>query len=170
MDRGENIVLIGMPGSGKSTIGPLLAAELELGFVDIDALLTATTGNNPRDLVNTYGLERFLQLQEEEILRLEVEDHVIATGGSVVRSPAAMERLSAAGNVIYLKAALEDIEKRLAPGRKLARADGQSLRDTLEQRSPLYEGYADFTVDCSGKSPSVIVAEIKAAVGGHSDK
>lgn len=158
----SNIVLIGMPSSGKSTIGKLLAGNMGFLFIDTDAVIIEK-GNRPlKDIVNTDGLDAFLEIQEKAVLELRLEGYVIATGGSVVYSKAAMEHLAENGLVVYLKEDFEEIEKRLAPGRRFARGSGQSLVDMYNERVPLYEKYSHETIGCSGKSVEEIAEEIGA--------
>jgi len=155
-----NIVLIGMPGAGKSTIGPALADRLGLGFADTDTLLKEKTGRELRDIVAGDGYEIFLKLQEELITSMKPDGMIIATGGSVVCSGPAMLHMKKDGRIIYLKLSLEDIEKRLSPERRLARSKDRSLDEVYNERCPLYEKYADLIVDCSGKNVDTIVMEI----------
>lgn len=155
-----NVILIGMPGAGKSTTGPALADKLGMGFADTDSLLVEKTGRELRDIVAEDGYEVFLKLQEELILSISYEDMVIATGGSVVCSDNAMRHLKKLGSIIYLKQSLMDVEKRLSPERRLARSKDKSVEQVYNERSPLYEKYADIAVDCSDKSVEAIVNEI----------
>lgn len=157
-----NIILIGMPGAGKSTTGPALAEKLGMEFVDTDTLLKKSAGKELKDIVASEGYETFLKLQEELITSMEPESMVIATGGSVVCSEKAMLHMKKAGRVIYLKLDFEDIEKRLQPGRRLARSKDRSLEDIFNERCPLYEKYADLVVSCQGKDVDTIIKEILA--------
>lgn len=156
----DNIILIGMPGSGKSTIGPLLAACLGKDFIDTDTVIKNKENRELRDIVKQDGLESFLKIQESAVLELKLRNHVVATGGSIVYNEAAMNHLKERGVVVYLELGLDEIESRLAPGRRFARQDGQSMLDLFEERIPLYRKFADITVDCSGKDKSVILDEI----------
>ncbi|MCX7843098.1 MAG: shikimate kinase [Clostridia bacterium] len=157
----SNIVLIGMPSSGKSTIGKQLADELKMAFIDTDEVLRQKVGAELRDVVKERGLEMFLKLQEEAVLGIQVENHVIATGGSAVYSKASMEHLRNNGVIIYLEYDYEDIEKRVTPDRRFARSGGQSLLDLFNERTPLYKENADIIVNGSGKSVEKIVKDIK---------
>jgi len=159
MDR-SNIILIGMPGSGKSTVGPVLAGKLGFGFIDTDAVIRTRENKDLKDIVNECGLKKFLEIQEAVLMELNLQKHVISTGGSIVYNARAVEHLKKTGLMVYLKLPFEEIEKRLAPERRFARDAGQSFRDLYEERTPLYEKYADFIVDCSGKSASAIADEI----------
>lgn len=155
-----NIILIGMPGAGKSTIGPALAVELGLEFIDTDTLLKEKLERELSDIVVSDGYEVFLRLQEEMITSKKLEGVIIATGGSVVCSDPAMLHLKKDGSIIYLKMNLEDIEKRLSPERKLARSKNRSLADVFNERCPLYEKHANLIVNCTGKNINTVVMEI----------
>lgn len=159
-----NIVLIGMPSSGKSTTGRALSRALGKGFTDTDVLILNRAGKPLKNIVNEDGLSRFLEIQEKVILDMSVEDQVIATGGGAVYSAAAMEHLGRYAVVIYLKLTFDEIERRVAPERRFARANGQDLYDLYNERVPLYEKYADITVDCSQKSIDEIVNTIIKSV------
>ena len=154
------IILIGMPGAGKSTVGPLLAEGLGLCYVDTDERITSSDGRSPRDIVAEDGVEEFLRIQKEVILSIKPEGCVIATGGGVINSSDLMEYLKDLGRVIYLRQDPDVLEKRFDSGRKLARSDGQALAQLFEERGPLYTKYADYTVYCAGKAPEKIVQEI----------
>lgn len=160
----SNIILIGMPGSGKSTIGPALARLLGMKFIDTDDVVYNAAGMELKDYVAEYGKQRFLELQEQAIFSLKLKDHVMATGGSVGCSPVLMEYLKQDGYAVYLKLDYTIIEQRLAPGRKLARDNGKSLKDLNEERSPLYEAGADFVVDCTNRDVESIVSEITGLI------
>lgn len=157
---GFNIVLTGMPGAGKSTIGPCLSKKLGMEYCDLDDTIKADQGRELRDIVKEYGFEYFLRVQEQIITSLNLTNHVLATGGSVIKSPLSMKHLKENGRVIYLQVDFETIEMRLAPGRKLARSGGQSLREVYDERLPLYREYADIIINCSEKSVETIVDEI----------
>ncbi len=161
---GDNIVLIGMPSAGKSTIGELLAADLHMGFVDTDALMIKKTNRRLRDIINEDGLSKFLEIQEATVLEINVAGHVVATGGSVVYSEAAMKHLKSSGRIVYLRSTYEEIEQRVAPDRRFARNESQSLKDIYDERIPLYEKYADITIDCSSKPAEEIAAEICSSI------
>ncbi|HHW48545.1 MAG TPA: shikimate kinase [Clostridiaceae bacterium] len=156
----SNIVLIGMPGAGKSTIGPLLAGNLKMEYIDTDTIIKDRENKNLADIVNEYGLEKFLEIQEEVVLGLDVENHVIATGGSIVYNGRAMEHLKANGIIVYLKLELEEVKQRVDRSRRFARNLKQDFDDIYFERAPLYEKYADMTVNCSGKEINAIINEI----------
>jgi shikimate kinase len=148
----KNIVLIGMPSAGKSTIGKILAEKKGKNFVDTDIVIKNKQNMPLRDIVNTQGLAKFLEIQETAILEMNVENHIIATGGSVVYSNVAMDHLKNLGVVVYLKLDFSVIEERVAPDRRFARKSEQSLLDLYNERTPLYEEYSDIIIDCSNMS------------------
>lgn len=155
-----NIILTGMPGAGKSTIGPALAAGLGMEYIDTDQIIRAAEGMELKDIVSTFGRSGFMEIQDRRILELRLDNHVIATGGSVACSDTAMEHLRNGGTAIYLKYDIQDIQGRFDPDRKLARNDGQDLAALFAERSPFYEKNADHILWCSGKSVEDIVKEI----------
>ena len=156
----KNIVLIGMPSSGKSTIGVGLAAILDRNFIDTDSIIQQTEKMDLKDIVNKRGLETFLKIQEFNILNLEAKDSVIATGGSVIYSNNSMYHLKKDGVVVYLKLEINELMKRTEPGRRFARNKEQNYTDLYKERLPLYDKYSDITVDCSGKDVDQIIREI----------
>ncbi|TYQ18331.1 UNVERIFIED_CONTAM: shikimate kinase [Acetivibrio alkalicellulosi] len=157
----KNIVLIGMPSSGKTTIGEPLSKELKMDFIDTDKIILNNEKRQLRDIVIEDGLDKFLSLQEKTILDLDLVNHVISTGGSVIYNSAAMEHLKEQGVVFYLKLGLEEIENRIKTKRRFARNKDQSFNDLYNERSPLYEKYSDIIIDCSDKEVLTIVSEIK---------
>ncbi|HWR90038.1 MAG TPA: shikimate kinase [Dissulfurispiraceae bacterium] len=163
----RNIVLIGMPGAGKSTVGVLLAKALGMPFVDTDLLIQASEGRLLQDIIDSGGIGEFLRVEEKVILSLNVRGHVIATGGSVVYSTGAMEHLRRDGFIIYLDVPLEQVEERIRniTTRGIAMRKGQDLREVYEERAPLYRKYADITVDCSGKDMETVVRIIADEYG-----
>lgn len=156
------IVLIGMPGAGKSTLGVLLAKETMRDFVDTDVLLQVRANQSLQSIVDNSGYLMLRQLEEEVLLDLSVQHHVIATGGSAVYSQAGMEQLKRLGPLVYLKVSLDELKRRVKnlPQRGIAAQPGQSLDDLYRERCPLYEKVADIIVDCDGKTPEQVMAEI----------
>ncbi len=150
----KNIILIGMPGVGKSTVGVILAKELGKNFADTDLLIQEHYRGLLCELIENHGIEGFLNLEGGFIENLQVNNTVIATGGSVVYKNKAMEHLKNSGKVVYLKISFEELEKRLnnLKGRGVVLKNGQTLRDLYHERIPLYEKYADITVDEAGLS------------------
>ena len=160
---GRNIVLIGMPGAGKSTIGVLLAKTLGMPFTDTDLIIQQREGRLLQDIINKDGIEKFLAIEEAVILGLNVKEHIVATGGSAVYSDAAVGRLKKDGILVYLQLEFEDIEKRIKniTSRGIAMSQGQSLAELYVERVPLYEKFANVTISCTGKHTEDIVAQIK---------
>ncbi len=158
----DNIVLIGMPGVGKSTVGVVLAKKLGYRFLDSDLVIQDKTGKMLHEIISEQGTEGFLRVEEEINASLDCDRTVIATGGSVVYGPKAMEHLSQIGKVVYLKLSCDAIEERLGDlnERGVALKDGQTLQDLYNERVPLYEKYANITVDCENKMIREIVAEL----------
>lgn len=163
----SNIVLTGMPAVGKSTIGVLLAKRLGLAFVDTDITLQMSEGKTLQELIQTYGLEQFCDLEAGHILSLNIQASVIATGGSVVYRKAAMRHLGRSGVVVYLDIDLASLEMRLRDidARGVVYAPGQSLADLYAERVPLYSGTADITVQASDVAPDQMVNRVIAALG-----
>ncbi|MFY9799997.1 MAG: shikimate kinase [Methanoregula sp.] len=147
----KNIVIIGMPGAGKSTMGVILAKTLGRNFIDTDIVAQENTGRLLQEIIDNEGTGAFLETEEKTILSLHGHNAVIATGGSVVFSEKAMEHLKKDGVIIYLKISFEEMVRRLnnITTRGIVLDAGQSLFDMYNQRVPLYEKYADITIDCS---------------------
>ena len=146
----KNIVLIGMPGAGKSTVGVVLAKVVGHRFVDSDLVIQETYGKLLHELITEHGLEGFLEIENQVNAELNSQKSVIATGGSVIYGKEAMEHLKEIGLVVYLKLSLESIADRLGDlqQRGVALKEGWGLKELYEERVPLYEKYADITVDC----------------------
>lgn len=147
-----NIVLIGMPGCGKSTVGVLMAKALGMAFVDTDVVFQAKEGRKLQKIIEEIGIDAFLAREEEAILGLSCEKTVIATGGSVVYGHRAMKQLHKDGVVVYIRLPYQEIEHRLSnlATRGVTLREGQTLYDLYEERIPLYEKEADFVLDASG--------------------
>lgn len=165
MNRG-NIVLIGMPGAGKSTVGVVLAKRLGLGFVDSDLVIQERHGKLLHELIAEYGIEGFWKIENDINASLEKRNNIIATGGSVIYGSGAMEHLREIGTVIYLKLPFEEIADRLGDlnARGVTLREGQTLRDLYEERIPLYEKYAHKVIDCSGKCIREIAEEAASQI------
>ncbi len=148
----KNIILIGMPGCGKSTAGVLLAKTLGYSFLDTDLLLQQRAGKKLYEIIRDDGMDAFLQLENDTVAALEdVDRMVIATGGSVVLGEAAMERLDKMGQIVYLQLPLSQIQQRISniKTRGIAMSPGENLGDVYGRRVPLYEQYADITVSAA---------------------
>ena len=167
MDRDGNVVLIGMPGAGKSTVGVLLAKRLGLGFVDTDILIQALAGARLQEIVDAGGHRELRRLEERAILGLDVRGAVIATGGSAVYSARAMEHLARGGTLVHLRAGLGLLEARIddLDRRGLANPAGQSLAEIYAERAPLYERFAAVTVDVDGLTPQEVARAVESALG-----
>ncbi|WP_196801532.1 shikimate kinase [Pseudobutyrivibrio ruminis] len=148
----ENIVLIGMPGVGKSTLGVVLAKELGFQFVDADLLIQERENRLLKEIIAEDGVEGFLKIENDVNASIIAEKTVIATGGSVIYGSDAMEHLKEIGTVVYLKLDYETLDSRLGnlKGRGVVLKDGQTLKDLYNERIPLYEKYADVIVDEGG--------------------
>ncbi|MFH1721914.1 MAG: shikimate kinase [Candidatus Altiarchaeota archaeon] len=157
-----NITLIGMPGSGKSTVGRLLAKKLGFRFVDVDALLDEVLGMPPGEFLKKFGDSEILKKEEEAILELEGKKTVYAPGGSCVYSEKAMIHLEEISTIIYLQVHLKDIIDRI--GSPIGRGIVGSIKKTLEElyieRTPLYKRYADTTIEANEKQIEEIIEEI----------
>lgn len=162
----KNIILIGMPGAGKSTVGVILAKSLGLKFIDTDILIQEQTGRRLQEIIDQDGPDAFMKIEEDTILSLCSQKAVIATGGSVVCSDAAMAHLECLGVVVYLKISYGEMEKRLSniTTRGIVLLPGQSMRAMYDQRAPLYEKHADLSIECSGKDFESVVANVIAGL------
>ena len=145
----DNIVLIGMPGVGNCTIGVILAKSWGYKFIDADIVIQQEEGRLLREIINSEGVEGFIQVENRVNASLDCHKAVIATGGSVVYGKEAMEHLQQIGKVVYLKVDYEIINQRLdnLKGRGVVLKEGQDLKALYEERIPLYEKYADIVVD-----------------------
>lgn len=162
MKNKSNIILIGMCGSGKSTIGVLLAKALGRYFLDNDVFIQAAEGRSLQEIIDDKGIDEFCRIEEEYVIRIDLENAVIATGGSVVYSENTMNFLKSIGTVVHLDLTFEIIEKRIVNlyTRGVVMEKGQSLQSLYEKRQPLYQKYADITIDCTDKNHEQIVEEI----------
>lgn len=144
-----NIVLIGMPGVGKSTSGVILAKVMGYEFIDSDLLIQKREHKKLAQIIEERGVEGFWQVENEVNSAIEVEGAVIATGGSAIYGKEAMEHLHEIGTVVYLHASYRTLERRLRnlKSRGVTLREGQTLKDLYEERVPLYQKYADFVVE-----------------------
>ncbi len=147
-----NIVLIGMPGVGKSTVGVILAKVLGYQFLDADLLIQQQEGKLLKDIIAEVGTDGFIQVENRVNAGIECSKTIIATGGSVVYGQEAMEHLKEIGTVVYLEVPFSTIEKRLSDikGRGVVLKSGQTLKDLFMERTPLYEKYADLRISEEG--------------------
>lgn len=159
----DNVVLIGMPGSGKSTIGIVLAKVLGYEFLDSDLVIQKREKRLLSEIIEQEGIEGFIQIENEVNSQIQVHRTVIATGGSAVYGQEAMEHLKKIGTVIYLKIGYKSLKKRLGDLEKrgVVLKPGQTLKDLFAERTPLYEKYADITIDEEKKDIRETVSTIK---------
>lgn len=159
----KNITLIGMPASGKSTVGVLLAKRLGYSFVDTDIVIQEKEGRLLKDIIEQDGLSGFLEVENRINSELDVVHSVIAPGGSVIYGKEAMEHLKEISTVVYLKLSYHEVKARLGDlkDRGVALKDGMSLKDLYDERVPYYERYADITVDENGRTPGQTVDELR---------
>lgn len=162
----ENIVLVGMPASGKSTVGVILAKVLKYRFVDTDLLLQDATDQTLIEIIGERGLDGFLRLENDTVSQLRTRRTVIATGGSVIYGREAMENLKTGGIVVYLKHRYEVIESRLTniTTRGVVMREGATLQDLFRERTPLYERYADLVLEADGLTTEQTVQQIQASL------
>lgn len=162
--KDRNITLIGMPASGKSTIGVLLAKRLGYSFVDVDIVIQEKEKRLLKEIIAQEGTEGFMAVENRINAELDVDHSVIAPGGSVIYGKEAMEHLKEISTIVYLKLSYEDLKERLGNlvDRGVVLKDGMTLLDLYEERVPYYERYADITVDETGKSAGETVDELRA--------
>lgn len=162
-----NITLIGMPGSGKSTIGRLLAQETGMTFIDVDNVIIEQTGMKLAEIIARDGNDGFRAVENRVNASLDVENSVLAPGGSVIYGAEAMAHLREISTVVYLLIDREALELRLGDltARGVSMAPGQTFADLYNERCPLYERYAHVTIDTNGRSKSDVIRNIRSAVG-----
>lgn len=156
------VILIGMPGAGKSTVGVVLAKRLGMRFIDSDLVIQEQYHRKLHELIEERGVEGFWQLENDVNASLSPESCVISTGGSAVYGKEAMEHFRQIGTVVYLELPCEEIAERLGDlnARGVTLREGQSLQDLYRERTPLYEQYAHLKIECHGKSLREIVTQI----------
>jgi len=162
----KNIVLIGMPGTGKSFVGAVLAKKLGFSFVDGDELIMEKSGRKLATILWEDGLEAFFRIEEQVGLEMDFEDTVIATGGSMVLYPDAMEHLKTNGIAVWLRTPIEVIEGRKMGhpfDHNIAADPGSTIRQIYEHRRPLYEKYADLSVE-SVEGPEAVADAVISAL------
>ena len=159
MSSEQVISLIGLPGSGKSTLGILLAKRLGTDFVDTDILIQNQEQSTLAEIIAQRDHVYLRQVEEQVLLDMPIHPSVISTGGSVVYSPKVMARLTAVSTVVYLSARLDTVEFRisLAPDRGIASAKEQSLADIYHERVPLYERFASVTISVDDGTPEALI-------------
>ena len=164
----DNIVLIGMPGAGKSTLGVVLAKILNYDFLDADLVIQNKHGKTLQALINEHGPQGFLDMENQDLQEINVQRTVIATGGSAVYSDQAMEHLQSIGTVVYLQISYSELTNRLGDlqerGVVMKGGMGMSLADLYEERLPLYEKWAEITVDVEKTSITQAAKKVVAAL------
>lgn len=161
----ENIILIGMPGSGKSTCGVLAAKALLKNFFDTDLLFQGLEEKRLQDIIDDDGIEYFLKAEERTILSLDINATVISTGGSVVYSDKAMAHLKENGKIIFLNLSYDTMVGRIKniSSRGVVVKEGNSLKDMYDERLPMYQKWADAVIDCDNNTVEETVAQIVEA-------
>lgn len=153
MSAKDNIILIGLPGAGKSTLGIVMAKIINYSFVDADLLIQEQTDKTLQMIIDAMGPEGFIQVENEVLKQIECHRTIIATGGSAVYSDEAMQHLRSIGTVVQLKINYEELERRLGDldERGVVLRDGKvvDLHQLYDERVPLYDRYADCTIDVS---------------------
>ena len=160
----NNIILIGMPGCGKSTVGVVAAKMLGYEFLDCDLVIQKKYKKKLWELIEERGSEGFISLEDETLCEIECDGHIIATGGSAVYGERAMEHLRSIGAVVYMSLALDRVREHIgetSTSRGVVYRDASDLEGLYRERTPLYEKYADYTVDCNGLTVSEIARRIE---------
>ena len=164
----DNIILIGMPGAGKSTLGLVLAKIMNYDFVDADLLIQQQSDKTLERIIDALGPEGFIQVENQVLTQIEYERTIVATGGSAIYSEEAMAHLASIGRVVYLQIDYEELKGRLSDlserGVVMKGGIGMSLRDLFDERKPLYEKYADITVDVNGLSITAAARKVADAL------
>ncbi len=150
----KNIVFVGMPASGKSTVGVIVAKVMGMNFIDSDIVIQQRENAILNELIEEYGIDDFLKREEQALLSINVDNTVIATGGSAIYSDAGMKHLSNNATIIYLKVSLDNLKDRLTDlkARGVVIRPGESIEQMYATRSVLYEKYADIIVEEKGTS------------------
>ena len=163
----KNIVLLGMPGSGKSTVGVLLAKCQGMRFVDTDLLIQEQEGKLLSEIIRDEGLEKFIAIENRVNAGVVAENSVIAPGGSAVYGEEAMEHFKEIAEIVYLKLSYRSVARRLGDltKRGVVFRPGQTLKALYKERCPLYEKYADYVVECDGKKIGETLDAVRQAIG-----
>lgn len=168
IEEKSNVVLIGMPGAGKSTLGIVLAKILAKSFIDADLVIQEQMDKTLQTIIDAMGPEGFIQIENQILSDLHAENAVVATGGSAVYSAEAMKHLSEIGTVVYLEISYESLVGRLGDlqerGVVLKGGMGMSLRDLYDERKPLYEKYADLVVNVDDLSITAAARKVACAL------
>ncbi len=162
----SNLTLIGMPGAGKSTIGIILAKNLGLGFIDTDVLIQINQQKTLQQIIDASGHLKLRVIEEREILKINIENHVIATGGSAAYSQKAMSHLRSISKIIFLEVTLNKLQKRIHnfETRGIAKTKYQTFAELFSERQILYKKYADLTIDCNTLDQEELAAKIEREI------
>lgn len=162
----KNIVLIGMPGAGKSTIGVLLAKALNYDFIDADLVIQRENNKKLYEIINDSGIDEFLKIEKNTIANINTKRTVIATGGSAIYGKEAMEHMQKNGVIVYLKLSCIEIVNRISniKTRGIAMKDGKTIFDIYNERVPLYEQYADIVIDAEGTTVEECVTLVSETI------
>ena len=157
-----NIILIGMPGAGKSTVGVVLAKRMQKKFIDTDLLIQEEQNLTLHQIMERDGLDGFLKIENEVLKKLDVQNCIIATGGSAIYGKEAMEHMKKSGHIVYLKLSYESICSRLGDlkERGVVISPGKTLQELYNERICLYQKYCDIEINCEKKELKDIVGEI----------
>ena len=157
-----NLTLIGMPGAGKSTVGIILAKNLGLGFIDTDVLIQINRQKTLQQILDESDHLNLRAIEEEEILKLNISQHVIATGGSAAYSEKAMAHLQHISTIVFLKVSFDEIERRIRnfATRGIAKSKDQTFQELFDERQILYRRYAQFVLSCDGLNQEQVAEEI----------
>ncbi|GAB6142965.1 shikimate kinase [Desulfocicer niacini] len=163
----SNLTLIGMPGAGKSTVGIILAKDMGFGFIDTDVLIQINQQKTLQQILDESDHLTLRNIEEKEILKLNVQKHIIATGGSVAYSPSAMELLRKISRIVFLKVDIEELKRRIHnyETRGIAKAPSQTFMELFNERQELYEKYAEITIIGAGLNQNEIADEIRKLTG-----
>lgn len=163
----SNLTLIGMPGAGKSTVGIILAKNVSFGFIDTDVLIQINQQKSLQQIINTSDHLNLRKIEEAEILKVNIDNHVIATGGSVPYSEKAMKHLSEISTIVFLEASYEEIERRIHnfETRGIAKSEDQTFRELFEERQVLYKRYAEITIESDDLNLDQVAIEIARLSG-----
>ena len=162
----SNITLIGMPGAGKSTVGIILAKNMAFGYIDTDILIQINEQKSLQQIINETDHMNLRAIEEREILKLNVSNHIIATGGSAPYSPRAMALLKRISHIVYLRVDIAELKRRIHnyETRGIAKSPTQSFMDLFTERQRLYEQYAEITIDCNSLNQDQIAGKIQEQV------
>jgi shikimate kinase len=162
----SNLTLIGMPGAGKSTVGIILAKNLSFGFIDTDVLIQINQQKSLQQIIDESDHLNLRTIEEKEIMKLNIKNHVIATGGSATYSTNAMSHLLNISKVIFLEVSFEEIKRRIHnfKTRGIAKSENQTFRELYDERQYLYKKYAEITINCNRLDQEEIAMSILESI------